>query len=69
MNNPMETKELFEKKFQELEAIINITTELDPRSKAVAITNLQTAKMWAVKSIFETSGTRCYPNNKFGEKK
>ncbi|MPN17411.1 hypothetical protein SDC9_164764 [bioreactor metagenome] len=40
-------------RFQELEDFINQNKELDPRSKAVAITNLQTSKMWAVKAIFE----------------
>lgn len=46
-------KEEFDKKFQELEDLILSNDELDPRSKAIAITNLQTSKMWAVKSIFE----------------
>ena len=50
-----ELKAEFEKKFKELEDLITSKTELDGRSKAVAITNLQTAKMWAVKSIFEKS--------------
>ena len=40
-------------RFQELEDFINQNKALDPRSKAVAITNLQTSKMWVVKSIFE----------------
>ena len=48
-----EIKQEFDAKFKELEDLINSKAELDPRSRAVAITNLQTAKMWAVKSIFE----------------
>jgi hypothetical protein len=48
-----ELKKEFDLKFKELEELINSKTELDGRSKAVAITNLQTAKMWAVKAIFE----------------
>lgn len=48
-----ETKEDFDKRFLELEKLIKDNQELDPRSKAVAVTNLQTAKMWAVKSIFD----------------
>lgn len=48
-----ELKEELDTKFKELEDFIKSKEELDARSKAVAITNLQTAKMWAVKSIFE----------------
>lgn len=48
-----ELKNQFDLKFKELEDFINKSAELDPRSKAVAITNLQTAKMWAVRAIFE----------------
>lgn len=48
-----ETKKEFDEKFQSLENLIKDNQDLDPRAKAVAITNLQTAKMWAVKSIFD----------------
>lgn len=51
-----ELKNQFDLKFKELEDFINQSTELDPRSKAVAVTNLQTAKMWAVRAIFENKG-------------
>lgn len=53
MKSPLVTKAEFEQKFEELKKTLNENTELDPRSRAVAITNLETAKMWAVKSIFE----------------
>lgn len=49
----LELKEEFDKKFKELEDLINSKNDLDGRSKSVAITNLQTAKMWAVRAIFE----------------
>lgn len=54
MDEKLKLKEDFDKKFKELEDFIKSKTELDGRAKAVAVTNLQTAKMWAVKSIFET---------------
>lgn len=53
MKTKIEIKSEFEKQFEELKKTLNDNAELDPRSRAVAITNLETAKMWAVKSIFE----------------
>ena len=46
-------KELFEKEFKEIAELIKNDDSLDPRAKATAITNLQTAKMWAVLAIFK----------------
>lgn len=51
--NEQDLKKEFDSKFKELEELIKSKEELNPRAKAVAITNLQTAKMWAVLSIFE----------------
>ena len=45
-----EMKDAFENDFKALEDFIS-SENLDPRCKAIAITNLQTAKMWAVKGI------------------
>lgn len=53
MDKKLELKAEFDKKFKELEDYIKSQDGLDDRAKAVAITNLQTSKMWAVKSIFE----------------
>jgi len=53
MKSLLERKAEFERKFEELKKDLNDDTDLDPRSRAVAITNLETAKMWAVKSIFD----------------
>ena len=53
MENKLKTKEQFELKFKEVIDLVKSKEDLDPRSKAVAITNLETAKMWAVKSIFD----------------
>ena len=41
------------KEISKFDSTIKSKEDLDPRSKAVAITNLETAKMWAVKSIFD----------------
>jgi hypothetical protein len=53
MKSKIELKTEFEKQFEELKNKLNENSELDPRARAVSITNLETAKMWAVKSIFE----------------
>nr|WP_153841725.1 hypothetical protein [Ornithobacterium rhinotracheale] len=46
-----EQKKELKQKFEELKSYIQ-NLEGDGRSKAVAITNLETASMWAVRSLF-----------------
>nr|WP_153841703.1 hypothetical protein [Ornithobacterium rhinotracheale] len=46
-----EIKKELKQKFEELKKYIQ-NLEGDGRSKAVAITNLETASMWAVRSLF-----------------
>ncbi|AFL98397.1 hypothetical protein [Ornithobacterium rhinotracheale] len=46
-----ELKKLFAEKIEELESILN-AEEVEPRCRAIAITNLQTAEMWINKGIY-----------------